>query len=95
MVKTDEAKRYQGAVRLRGLQVRARPLEGAVSVSISVFRKARRGDLDGFLKLILDSLQGVAFENDSQVVELHAMRFDDPADPRVVVVVEGVPDGVH
>ena len=36
------------------------------------------------------SLQGVAYDNDSQIVEIHAYLRDDKADPRVEVEIEEV-----
>lgn len=86
-VKSPAARDYQSSVRLAN---RRKPIEGPVSVSVSVYRPWRRGDLDGALKVLLDALQGVAYADDSQVVRLHAERFEDKANPRVEVVVEPV-----
>lgn len=88
VVKSEEARRYQQGLRMRALTQRIRPLSGDVVVSLAVFRPRRSGDLDGAHKVLLDALQGVAYVNDSQVVELLARRYDDPADPRVEVSVE-------
>lgn len=85
VVKTTEAKDYVRTVRVQALARRMKPMMGAVGVTMHVYRRQRRGDLDGFQKLLLDALQGVAYENDSQVTELHAYRHEDPSDPRVVV----------
>lgn len=68
---------------------RVTPLEGTVKVTVEVFRPMRRGDLDNTLKVLLDSLRGYAFKDDDQVVEIHAMRFDNKEDPCAVVTVEG------
>lgn len=35
----------------------------------------RFGDIDNLTKLVADSLNGIAFEDDSQVAELHASKF--------------------
>lgn len=68
----------------------ARPLAGPLSVLLAVYRPQRRGDLDNALKVTLDALNGIAWEDDSQIEELHAMRFEDKANPRVVVTVEPI-----
>lgn len=65
----------------------ARPLAGAVTITVDAFRPKKRGDIDNVLKALLDALQGVAYENDSQVVEILIRRWDDAAAPRVVVTV--------
>lgn len=66
------------------------PIAGPVMVSVTVYRKRRAGDLDNYQKVLLDSLKGIAFEDDSQVVEIHALRLEDPSNPRVEVRVESV-----
>lgn len=92
VVRSPEADRYIQGVRMRALTAGHRtPIIGPVCVNIGVYRKRKAGDLDGFLKVLLDSLQGVAFENDKQIEELHAIRMEDPADPRAVVTVEAMP----
>lgn len=59
---------------------------------------ATRPDIDKLLRSILDALQGVAFADDSQVVELHAhKRFADEGAERVEITIcelwEGVRNG--
>lgn len=86
---THEARRYKSDVSKLARAASAGPQHsGPVRVALSVYRPRRIGDLDNTLKVLLDSLKGVAFEDDSQVVELHATRADDAANPRVVVTVE-------
>ncbi len=64
--------------------------QGEIRVSIDWYRQRRSGDLDKRVGVALDALQGVLFANDSQIVELHTRRFDDPKKPRIVVTVEKV-----
>ena len=61
------------------------PLAGPLAVEITLYRPARRGDIDGYFKATFDSLNGIAWADDSQVVELHAYRKDDKANPRAEV----------
>lgn len=91
MVLSTEGRSYKQGVKLRALtQGCLRPLEGPVVVFVTAYRPRRNGDLDNALKALLDALKGVAFVDDDQVVELHAMRLDDKADPRVVVTIEAI-----
>jgi Holliday junction resolvase RusA-like endonuclease len=39
--------------------------------------------LDNRLKVLLDALNGIAYNDDADIVELHAYRLDDKHDPRV------------
>ncbi len=59
----------------------------ALSVTIDVFRKCPKSikepdrdihtpDADNIAKNVLDGLQGIAFANDAQVVELHVKKHD-------------------
>lgn len=66
----------------------ARPFTGDVRVQIDVYRPRRAGDLDGSLKVVLDSVTRILYEDDRQVVEIHARRFEDKRNPRVEIRVE-------
>ena len=77
---SPEAKAYKDAVRLL---TKCDMIHGRVAVNVSVFRPAKRGDLDNYLKVMLDALEGVLYENDKQITEIHAFRYDDADNPRV------------
>lgn len=85
VVVSAEAKAYKQQVKIIGLQQRVRSLGGPIAVTIKVFRPAKMRDLDNNLKVIMDALQGVLFDNDSQIVEIHAFRYDDKLNPRVEI----------
>lgn len=87
IVVSNKGRRYRLGALVRAKSQGARALTGEVCVSLTFYRKARRGDIDGGLKCLLDSLQGVAYVNDSQIRELHALQLEDRANPRVSVTV--------
>ena len=91
MVVTDEARTYKQeiALLLRG----AIPLTGRVAVNLSVFRPRLSGDLDNYNKVMFDALQGLAYRNDNQIVEIHSFRKDDKYNPRVEFLVSDELDG--
>ena len=60
------------------------PLEGRISLH-GEFYMDGRGDLDNRLKVLLDSLQGWAFYNDSQIWELRAVRHHVKREHRVEI----------
>jgi len=66
------------------------PIRGPVKVTVIAYRPRKRGDLDNILKATLDSLIGVAFEDDSQVETIVARRLDDKNNPRAEVTVESL-----
>lgn len=82
-----EARSYKTGVKLRALTAGWQPLQGPVCVFVTAFRPRRIGDLENTLAVLLDGIQGAAYENDSQIVEIHAFRMDDATDPRIEVTV--------
>lgn len=84
-VKSEAAKEYQNTAgwlaKSQGVEV----MSGAVGIRLTVYRKQKSGDLDNYAKCLLDSLRGIAYQDDKQVVELHLYRRDDKQNPRVEV----------
>jgi crossover junction endodeoxyribonuclease RusA len=87
IIKAKVGRDYAKRVQLEARQQEAAPLQGPVSVSVTAYRPQKRGDLDNTLKAAFDALNGVAWDDDSQVVELHALRLDDKHNPRLEVSV--------
>ena len=85
MILTKQAREYKAKVDEILWQAGLMPSSGPISVSVSVFRPRRVGDLDNSLKVVIDCLKGAAFYDDDQIVRLHALRFDDKDNPRVEV----------
>jgi len=48
-----------------------------------------RPDIDNYIKLVLDSLNGYAFDDDSQIIELHASKVYGDI-PKIRIQMEGV-----
>ena len=94
MVLSGEARKYKLLVwgyamegRVKGRQL---VWDCPLHVSLDWYRGRKSGDLDKRIGVVLDALQGIAYENDSQIVELTARRFDDKDNPRLEVVVTPV-----
>lgn len=85
IIKAKAGREYAKRVQLEAQQQNAVPLDGPVFVSVTAYRPQKRGDLDNTLKAAFDALNGVAWQDDSQVVELHALRLDDKHNPRLEV----------
>ncbi len=92
MVTSREARAYKHDTALRALAAGFKtPLTGPVRVEITWWRGRKSGDLDKRIGVLLDALQGVCYESDSQITEIHAFRKDDPKNPRVMVRVSSAP----
>lgn len=88
MVKSEVARAYQLEIAMVARIKGVRPKDGEVKVTLDFYRPRKSGDLDNRIKVVLDGLQGTAFKDDSQVVEIHARRHDDPRRPRVEARIE-------
>ena len=87
---TDEARNWKKAAELAVYHAHLVRYDGPVAVTLHVYRERKTGDLDNRAKLTLDALNGHAWGDDAQVVELHAYRRDDAANPRVEVEIRTV-----
>lgn len=87
-VLSHEARAYKLTAAKSALAQGARSRLGPILLRLHVYRAERRGDLSNRIKVLEDALEGVAYENDSQVVRLEAQLHDDPKNPRVEVWVE-------
>ena len=63
-----------------------KPVDGLVSVSLHVYCRGKM-DVDNVAKSILDGLNGIAYEDDDQVVELFAKKYKvkEKAEERVEI----------
>ena len=74
-----------------------RPFEGAVAITYDFYRRGLRTavpDVDNLEKMISDSLQGVAYKNDSQICDSHTRKHDTRdvgGIPRTVITITHAP----
>lgn len=89
VVTSRAARTYKQTVANLMLIARARPIPAPRSVAVTVvwFRGRKSGDLDKRLGVLLDALQGAAYDNDSQITSIVARREEAPGAARVHVTV--------
>lgn len=75
---SNEAREYKQSVLLYAIAQRFMmiPKAHAIRVEINWWRARKSGDLDKRIPIVLDAMQGTCYENDSQITELSARRFD-------------------
>lgn len=62
------------------------PIDRKVAMNLLLyFGDKRQRDIDAYIKIILDALEGVCYTNDNQIYELHVFKQIDKANPRTVV----------
>ena len=68
-------------------QWQGEPLDEDLTVNILLYLGSNRTDIDAYIKIILDTLTDIAYEDDKQVTELSVVKMFDKENPRVVVQV--------
>ena len=67
---------WQETVRIMALTAFDEPLQGDLSVTLNFqMPNRRRVDIDNLCKAVLDGMNKVAWEDDSQIVKLQAAKF--------------------
>ena len=88
---TQQAKRYLAYKDAVGWEAKAKRipmLRGNVRIEIELFIHGNKsGDIDNYVKAIADGLNGIAYEDDKQVTELHAFKFkvEDKSEERAII----------
>lgn len=85
---TNEGRSYKQNAAAMAFMAGVRRLSGPIKVSLKAYRPRKSGDLDNLAKLVLDGMKGIAWNDDSQIVEIHMYRFDDPKNPRLELKIE-------
>ena len=68
------------------------PFKGAIRLHADFYKKRRGllqkdwGDVDNFLKAVMDSLSGICYEDDGQVTQISATK--NYGEPRILIEVE-------
>lgn len=82
----------QVAWKWRSMHRFAEPFLGAISVRmIFIGKRLLRGDLDNYVKAVSDALNGLAWKDDRQIIELRACKHKGDRDEVWVAVTEEGP----
>jgi crossover junction endodeoxyribonuclease RusA len=89
---SQAAKDFKAAVLAAALMQRIdRPIfHGPVKLTMTWFRKRKAGDLSNRIKVVEDALNGVVWDDDKQVTEIHVYRVDAVQVGRLDVTVADV-----
>jgi Holliday junction resolvase RusA-like endonuclease len=79
---------WEEAIGYKAKEIYKTPIRGNVSVTMHFLLATKRVvDLDNLSKAVLDGLKKIAFEDDSQVVDLHLYKTLDKDDPGVTIII--------
>jgi crossover junction endodeoxyribonuclease RusA len=82
---------WEDAVGWAARAAQVEPAMGDVYVSLQFWRKGKaRADLDNLVKGVLDGLNGIAYDDDKQVVSLRATVEYGHEKPGVDVIIERI-----
>jgi crossover junction endodeoxyribonuclease RusA len=83
---SKEGRQFKKTVEL--LVGKTTPTTNEVAVTVEIYRPRRTSDLDNRLKGLLDSMTGLFYVDDKQIVEIHAYRYEDKGNPRAEVEIQ-------
>lgn len=67
------------------VQHRGEPRKDKISVIIFFYFKDNRKDIDGCLKALFDSMEGILWDNDRQIVSMKVYKLFDKQNPRTEI----------
>lgn len=91
VVVSEEAKAYKRTVNGLASQIQIQPAQGPLAIWLVYYFQRQAVDLDNRIKVCLDAMQGIFYENDNQFDEIHMKRCYDKKNPRVEIVIESMP----
>jgi crossover junction endodeoxyribonuclease RusA len=63
-------------------------LAGSVELNVLMyFGDERKRDIDAYLKIVLDALSGIVYEDDSQIEAMHVYKSVEKSNPRIEIQV--------
>lgn len=66
-------------------------IDGKIKLTVTFHLKGSRSiDLDNLLKALLDGLEGVLFENDKMIHEIHAEKINNRDSPKTIILLERI-----
>lgn len=83
----EEKVAWEARAAMRKCLGTAKPLEGGICVTIGFNLVDQRGDIDNYVKAILDGMNKVVYNDDRQVTELHVYINPTDGDSLARVVV--------
>lgn len=89
MILTRKARVYAGVVQNAVLTQKCKriPAPQEIDVEIVWYRARKAGDVDKRGAVLLDALQGIAYDNDSQIRSYFIVREEDKANPRMEITI--------
>lgn len=89
--KTKETRDFQSMIKEAFKGSKIKPFVGCVKVDIKVYVKdKRKRDNDNWAKPLLDALQGLAYINDCDILDLRIRKIPEAEKSRTVIVISKI-----
>lgn len=75
-MKSKDARGYVGQVWAEARKKKVKALTGDLTVTIIWYRSRKAGDLDNRVKVVLDAMNGLCYDDDKQIRRLTIERVD-------------------
>jgi len=87
--KNPEAKKYTDLVKIYAIQQKVKLIKGKISFRMDILINKRKDyDIDAVEKLVLDSLEGIAYVNDKNIIEKISRKHLKSEDDKLIIEIE-------
>ena len=91
IVKSKEAKEFTKYVHIECIRQKIKPIKGPILFYMDILISKRRNyDIDGTLKLLFDSLNKIAFEDDKNIVDLRVRKHLNQEEDKLIIRIEEI-----
>ena len=91
IIKSKDAKEFQRYVQMESIRQKIKLIKGDVSFYMDILICKRRNyDIDATLKLLFDSLNKIAFEDDKNIVDLRVRKHLNQEEDKLIIKIEGI-----
>lgn len=89
--KNPEAKKYTDLVKIYAIKQKTKLIKGKVSFKMDILINKRKDyDIDAVEKLTLDSLEGIAYTNDKNIIEKISRKHLNAEDDKLIIEIEEI-----
>ena len=91
LIKSKEAKEFTKYVHIECIRQKIKPIKGPILFYMDILISKRRNyDIDAALKLLFDSLNKIAFEDDKNIVDLRVRKHLNQEEDKLIIKIEGI-----
>lgn len=91
IIKSKEAKEFTRYVQMECIRQKVKPIKGPILFYMDILISKRKNyDIDASLKLLFDSLNKIAFEDDKNIVDLRIRKHLDQEEDKLIIKVEQI-----